>query len=79
MHDQFLRTKLASRLKIIWQPILIPKRHNKHIIAKAEKYLFEVHNVTPHIRGWVGSFEFVTSVTGSGWQWCFLRILTRVL
>ena len=33
--------------------------HNKHIM-KAEKYLIEIHNVTSHIRGWVGSFEYVT-------------------
>ena len=31
--------------------ILKPKRHNKHIIMKAEKYPIEIHNVMSHTLG----------------------------
>ena len=48
------RAKLASRLKIIWQSyfdaILMTKIHNKHIIAKAEKYPIKILNVMSHNR-----------------------------
>ena len=34
---------------------------------KAENYPFDIHNVLSHIRGWVGSSEFVTKAARGGW------------
>ena len=54
MGGSFLQCDVTIVQQLDFDAILKPKRHNKDIITKAEKYPIEIHYVTSHNGGgWV--------------------------